>query len=551
MDIYPILVFTLSLFATIVLIPVLIRIAKRFQLFDQPGGRKGHGKPVPRLGGIAMAVGVWLPLFLWMDLSPTLKTVLPGMAVLSIVGLLDDLLTLDWKTKLLAQTGVAVLVVLYGKVEITYLGYWAGDDVFLPALLSVPLSILFIVGVTNAINLADGLDGLAAGICLFIFGLLAFLAYLQDANEYLIPLAALIGSIWGFLRFNTFPAIIFMGDAGSYLLGFSAAVFSILCTQWPGSAVAPTIVLVILGIPIVDTLAVMTERVLKRQPVFKADRRHVHYRLVSLGFSHREAVITIYAVQAALVYAALRLTFFPDFIILAVFLGFVLLVIGSLFWATTKGWRFQRTWQLENRVSSLFGGNVALWLVRLPLVITSGLLCIYVAALSILPSSDLARFGWIFLGIPITGISCFFLKRDWFNIVSRVGIYCFLAVTTYSLVQDAGMLSRASIWYWAFLGTVSLMACATIVYIKFAGPDVFSVTPLDVLVVLVTLAVPLLPVEAAQRQHLGLLLISLIVLYFSAEVTLSQGSNRWQVLHTAVALAAFALGVRSVVEVLP
>jgi UDP-GlcNAc:undecaprenyl-phosphate GlcNAc-1-phosphate transferase len=548
MDIYPVLAFTLSLFTTIVLIPVLIKIAERFQLVDQPGGRKGHVKPVPRLGGIAMAAGVWLPIFLWMDLSPTLKTVLCGMAVLSIVGLLDDLLTLDWKAKLLAQTGVAVLVVLYGKIEISYLGYWSGQDVFLPVWLSVPLSVLFIVGVTNAINLADGLDGLAAGICLFIFGLLAFLAYLQGATEYLIPLAALIGSIWGFLRFNTFPAIIFMGDSGSYLLGFSAAVFSVLCTQLQGSAVAPSIVLVILGIPVVDTLVVMIERFLKRQPVFKADRRHVHYRLVRLGFSHREAVIIIYVVQAVLVYAALRLTFLPDFIVLASFLEFVLLVIGGLFWATKKGWRFKKIRQRENSISSLFGGNAGLWLVRLPLVLTSGLLCIYVVALSILPHSDLARFGWALLGIPITVIACFFLKRDWFNIVSRAGIYCFLAVTTYTLVQDAGGLSRATVWYWLFLGTISLLACATLVYIKFAGPDVFWVTPLDVLIVLVTLAVPLLPVEATQRQNMGLLLISLIVLYFSVEVALSQGSSRWQVLHTAVALGGFVVGTRSVVR---
>ncbi len=303
--------FLLSLFTTISLIPVINRVARRYNLFDQPGGRKIHTRAVPRIGGVAMVAGASLPVFLWTDLSLPLKTILLGVGMLSILGLVDDLITVSWYKKFLVQAVAALLVIFYGHVRITYLGYWAGNEIHLPGWLSSLLTFFFIMGVTNAINLADGLDGLAAGICIFIFGELLILAHIQGLNTYFIPLVAIIGAIWGFLRFNTYPATIFMGDSGSYFLGFSAAVLSILCTQVRHSAISPVVILLILGLPIVDTLWVMVERARTGNPLFLPDQRHLHFRLMKIGLSHREAVMIIYALQAALAFISIKWMFYP------------------------------------------------------------------------------------------------------------------------------------------------------------------------------------------------------------------------------------------------
>lgn len=545
-----ILAFLLSFFTTIVLVPVLLRVARRYGLFDKPGGRKGHTQLVPRLGGVAMVIGICLPVFLWMDLTPTLKAVLLGMTSLSLIGLVDDLIILDWRKKLLVQAGAALLVVLYGKVQITFLGYWSGHEVFLPVWLAVPLSFFFIVGVTNAINLADGLDGLAAGICLFIFSILGFLAHVQGLTEYFVPLAALIGAIWGFLRYNTFPAIIFMGDAGSYLLGFSAAVFGILCTQAPNSAVAPTLILIILGIPIVDTLVVMTERVLTGKSMFHPDRRHIHYRLMRIGFSHREAVIFIYVVQAVLAYVSLRLTFYPDFYLMATMVLFVVSISSGLYLVTKEGWSFHRTWRVENIIRARFGRNDRMWLVSFPLFFSAGLLSLYMLSAALQPLSVLDNWGWTVLWIPIALTACLIFRREWDYLVSRVALYCFLAAITTVFIQYNYVPGEYLLKVKLFFVTIGFLAVFSGIYIKFAGPQSFGVTPLDVLIVLVILAFPLLPMEAAFMKYMQVLLISLIVLFFSVEVVLSQMGRHRIMVQAAVMIAAIIMGAKSMIHTL-
>ena len=290
----------LALFLTVTLTPVFGRLAKWLEIYDLPGPRKVHQWPVPRVGGMAMAVGAFVPILLWAPQGPMIRAYLMGALVLVAFGIADDWKGLSFKVKFVAQIAAALIAIFYGDVRIVRLGDLLPGEMDLGYWVSVILTLVTIVGVTNAINLADGLDGLAGGICMLAFCCIGYLAYtVQDAGV-LLPMAALVGAIVGFLRFNTYPATLFMGDTGSMLLGFSAIFFVLALTQGEGG-LSPLLPLVILGFPVLDTLSVMVERIAQGQSPFSADKRHFHHRLMRMGLYHTESVFGIYVIQAALV----------------------------------------------------------------------------------------------------------------------------------------------------------------------------------------------------------------------------------------------------------
>ena len=201
------------------------------------------------------------------------------------------------------------------------------------------LTFLFLVGVTNAVNLSDGLDGLAGGMSLLCLCAIALLAAVSG-NALVVTLALIeCGAILGFLRFNTHPAQIFMGDSGSQLLGFSIGVLAILATQGESTSVSAALPLLLLGLPILDTLAVMWQRVRAGRSPFSSDRNHLHHKLLALEFAHAEAVAVVYLLQVALFLVAYFLRFESDLVILAVFLLFAAAALFALKWAGATAWR--------------------------------------------------------------------------------------------------------------------------------------------------------------------------------------------------------------------
>ena len=212
-------------------------------------------------------------------------------------------------------SAATVTVQVYGGVVIRFVPLWGLEP--LPDYVAIPFTAFALIGITNAVNLADGLDGLAGGITLLSLGIIGILAYpTGDAN---VPLAAIavIGSIVGFLRFNTYPARIFMGDGGSQFLGFSAGVLVVMLTQTSNSALSPALPLLILGLPIVDTGIVMAQRIREGRSPFSPDKNHIHHRLLALGLHHYEAVFVIYALQTLLVATAYFVRYESDWLILA------------------------------------------------------------------------------------------------------------------------------------------------------------------------------------------------------------------------------------------
>jgi UDP-GlcNAc:undecaprenyl-phosphate GlcNAc-1-phosphate transferase len=311
------MLFLTALFIAMVTVPLLMRLAGRLRFLDLPDARKVHTSAIPRVGGIGMVLGTVAAVMLWRDTDPTLRVIFLGVGLLSAFGIADDRQDLDYRLKFLGQFIAVLIVVSCGGVVVRRLGLFGVES--LPDGVAYPLTVLFLLGTTNAMNLSDGLDGLAAGLGVLSLAAIAYVAELSGGDTVIALSVAIIGAILGFLRYNTHPAVVFMGDTGSQFLGFSAGVLAVLATQKINTAVSGTLPLLILGLPVVDTLLVMGERIARGVSPFKPDRNHFHHKLLALGFDHYEAVLLIYAVQALFILLACLLRYESDGLILGVY----------------------------------------------------------------------------------------------------------------------------------------------------------------------------------------------------------------------------------------
>jgi UDP-GlcNAc:undecaprenyl-phosphate/decaprenyl-phosphate GlcNAc-1-phosphate transferase len=277
---------------TLIVIPPLISVLKKYRLYDIPDARKEHSYLIPTMGGIAIVAGMMIALFLWFPFSNELgqRSFFFSIILLFGLGIMDDLKNLSARYKFIIQIGLAALIALSGIRITSFEGLFGLNE--LPITAQYTFTILAIVGITNAFNLIDGIDGLAAGLgfmSLVTLGL--FLNMSGDVNTALIAFA-LAGGILAFLYFNFNPAKIFMGDTGSLVLGFVISVLSIRLMQVNGSSVSPVLlhapifVLGIVLIPVFDTLRVFSLRIWKGQSPFVADKTHIHHLLTNAGFSH-------------------------------------------------------------------------------------------------------------------------------------------------------------------------------------------------------------------------------------------------------------------------
>ncbi|HEX3220448.1 MAG TPA: MraY family glycosyltransferase [Candidatus Limnocylindria bacterium] len=302
--------FIVAFVAAILMTPVVRGVAHNAGLLDLPSPRKVHQVPVPRLGGFAIATAFYLGMTLALVVARAvigrrlsvetghLPAILAGVALIAGVGMMDDLQSMRARVKLAAQ--VVIALVAYGLgLSIDRLdGPWG--SIALGAW-SLPLTVLWIVGVINALNLIDGLDGLAAGVGLI--GIAAFFAIgliHGNADPILPVLAAAAGGILGFLRFNLPPSSIIMGDSGSMLLGFVLAAVAISLTQAGVHGMPPWVPLFVLALPLADTGRVIVLRLVSGHPIFLPDRRHVHHRLLAMGMSERGVVLVLWIVSALL-----------------------------------------------------------------------------------------------------------------------------------------------------------------------------------------------------------------------------------------------------------
>ncbi len=316
----PFMILLTALVTALVMVPQSTRLALVLGGIDHPDARKVHRIGTPRLGGIAIMLSLLLAVLLFMDISGELWGFLAGALIIFLTGLVDDLATLTPRQKLGGQFLAASVAVLAGGIELHSLGNLFGLGELQLGYLSIPITIFAIVGLANAINLLDGLDGLAAGVCAMATATFAVLAY-SSGNDHLLALClALLGALIGFLKYNTHPARTFMGDSGSLLLGYCMGTFSIMLVSGGNGTVSEVTPLMVLAVPIFDTLLVMGKRIRSGRCLFSPDNSHFHHRLLSLCQGHHTTVRFIHGFCYVLSGLALSCRNLPDSLILAILL---------------------------------------------------------------------------------------------------------------------------------------------------------------------------------------------------------------------------------------
>lgn len=300
------LTFAVALTAALLATPIVRGIAIRRGYLDVPGGRKIHQAPVPRLGGVAMVVAFLIAIGVAALSSQSMGgptglqsdrvlAIVAGTAVLVAVGIIDDLRGMRASVKLVAQVTAAVIAWALGlSIDALHLP-WTVIEL---GWLSLPATVLWVVAIINAVNLIDGLDGLASGVVLAAFGAFAVVAALGRVDPALIVVAAASGAAVGFLAYNLYPASIIMGDTGSMFLGFIVAAVAVSLTQDGSNPVGPWFPILALAIPIADTVWAIVRRALSGGSVFEADRGHIHHQLLERGVTQRDAMLVLTAAAA-------------------------------------------------------------------------------------------------------------------------------------------------------------------------------------------------------------------------------------------------------------
>ncbi len=520
----PTVVFIVAMFVTMILIPPLMRAAVVLGVIDIPDARKVHVKPIPRIGGLAMIIGTLLPLIIWMEQPDRVFWFLLGVVIIAIFGLWDDRTPLDYRIKFFGQLLAIACVVFGADLHIRYLPL--GEVFEVPMWFSIPFTAFALLGIINAINLADGLDGLAGGTTFISVAAIALLAYLAGDNILLVLCTAVLGCIVGFLRFNTHPAQIFMGDGGSQFLGFSVGVFAIMLTQYSTGAMSPVSALLLLGLPILDTFLVMGQRIAEGRSPFKPDKNHIHHRLLGLGFDHYEAVVIIYMLQAIMVVSGVLMRFEQDWLNMAWFVFFCGAVLITIRVATKSGWNVRgpnaavrsrspivRWFESAKRLGFFTHYPLGFIAVAIP-----GLMVSVLFGVSSVPP-DTAMALSVLLLIAVIGL-LFGRGHVPIGLSERLVICTTIIAALYYGTPDTGSEGRnflLSLENYVYAG----MVLATVLIYRFSASNPFRITPMDFLVVFTVMVIPNLMTSLSFRAHLGEIAAKTLVLYYGSELIIA------------------------------
>jgi len=281
-----------------ILTPYVGQVGKKQNMVDMPGLRKIHEEAIPNLGGIVIFFGFLLSLLFVIQIEGQFRTLLIGGIIILLLGVVDDIANLSPKHKFVIQMIPALIVIIYNSDLINNIIANQLKSFDLLGYLLYPFLIFWIVGVTNSINLIDGLDGLACGVSLIALFTFLILGLRQNLEALSLVSIALAGSMLAFLKFNFYPAKIFLGDSGSTFAGFMLASVGALWVLNSGNIFFIFIPIIILALPIIDTLFAIWRRYQEHHPIFQADRGHLHHRLLSRGISHKNVVFILWGISA-------------------------------------------------------------------------------------------------------------------------------------------------------------------------------------------------------------------------------------------------------------
>jgi UDP-GlcNAc:undecaprenyl-phosphate GlcNAc-1-phosphate transferase len=500
---------TLAVAVSMLVIPLVRRFAPRLGLVDLPDARKVHTVPIPRVGGWGITLGTLLPLVLVLRLDPLLQSFIIGCAILFAFGTWDDARTIGHWPKFVGQLAAAGVVVYYGDLWVSRVPFIDGT---LPADLGKPFTMFALIGVINAINHSDGLDGLAGGESVLSLIALAILGYMSGSALVLSIALATVGGIFGFLRYNSHPAFVFMGDSGSQVLGFTLGFLVVYLTQIANTAVSAALPLLILGLPIADILSVLYQRIHGRLNWFKATRNHVHHRLLELGFDHSETVVIIYLVQAAFVVSAVLARYESD--------GTVTLIyaagISALFWtihsAERRKWRVPRG-RVESRLTRAIDViKRSKAIVKGSLLVVSVLTPVVMVVSALLVSrvpSDFAAAAAVLAVLPATQL---LWPRAMRPALLRLAVYATAIFPAYLLISHPDAIPQGA--QPIITAVIVVLALAIVMYVRFSAEQRFGTTPTDYLIVCGVVALTVFgSIEINSREVVEAVLLATVLSY--------------------------------------
>lgn len=518
------LVLLTALAISMALTPLMIRLAPHLGMVDHPDSRKVHAVAIPRVGGIGIVAGSLASLLLWVPIEPWLLSYVFGAVVLLAFGAADDSMELGHYPKFVGQFIAAAAVVYWG-------GLWVSHFPFLVEPLAPawgkPFTVFALVGVMNAINHSDGLDGLAGGESLLSMGAVAYLAYLAGGADVVILAAVVIGAVFGFLRFNTHPARVFMGDSGSQFIGFSLGVLVVLLTQRVNTDLSMALPLLLIGLPIVDILAVFGQRIQGGMNWFRATRNHIHHRLLDLGFSHYQVVVLIYLWQGSMVVCAILMAYESDLTVALAYAAWCGMAFMLIVLAERRGWRAGEPAPAEKvpeATATSPGGNVMPNWRALPLTLIKVAMPAYLLLGGLLSVSVPGDFVLVAACVLVLAGFSLVLKegavrQSMLRIALYLGGACVVFLSQGSQ-ELAGMVARMEEGFFVLLGLAVAFA------LRLEGARGFRTTPLDFLMVFAIVAAALSGHGLPDGSAGTAMIVRLAILFYAAELAISRSGQR-------------------------
>ena len=521
--------FVLAMLVTTVTLPPLRAHATKLGLIDSPSAeRKVHTQSTPHSGGVAIVLGALIGTIVWIPTYSDYLALFGCIAIIVLFGLLDDLYELGHRTKFLTQAlACGLLVANYGGFP--QVPFVPLDSA--PQWLTLGFSFVFLLGVTNAVNLSDGLDGLAAGNGLLSLIVLALLSAQTGQSALFVLSLALAGGLVGFLRFNTHPASIFMGDTGSQFIGFTAAAITMLVVQTEQSPLGALVPVLIFGLPILDTLMVIGIRKWRGRPVFSADRSHLHHQLLHIGLHHYEVVIILYALQAVCIGIAYQFRFASDALVLLAYLVFCAATLGLVGAARIGGWKVhqQRTDGTQERRNlvlrklSWYQENTARVIATLVGAMIFGAMFFQASNVSLDTAiANNVRLAAIAALVVIVCVWVLFRRN--MLVVTRAACYLACPLATYSVLLGAGAPAGTR---WMDLALL-LLGLALALAIRLTRKSLFHLDSQDYLILLIVAITPILLPADVEGATATRIVVYLAVMLYSAEFVANKGNlTRW------------------------
>lgn len=546
-SIYHFFIFLTAAITCIIMVPYVAKLSVKVGGLDFPNDRTVHTSAIPRLGGVAIFASLLLTIISFCEINNQMKGLLSGAIIIFLTGLADDLTNLSPRQKFVGEFVAAGMAVLMGDICVTNLGDPFGLGIIELKYLSIPFTVVGIVGVTNAINLIDGLDGLASGVCSIASIAFIVLAY-NSGNNLLFSLAiATLGSTIGFMRYNNFPAQIFMGDSGSLLLGYLMGCFSVMLAEGGTTVVSPYLPLIILGIPILDTVTVMVLRKKAGKRLFVADNTHLHHRILGLGADHKFTVLIVFGLTYFLCFISVVLQHSIDAVLLGILLACYMAIYGLLHY-------FSKHRQFTAHLSGKFSFTAIRLLINSELVAKSNivviniLIVLIISLTALLSKNDIQNLSLIPFCVLIVSAFFFFIKPAWQSIIQQVFIY-FTGVFFVFITTDYGKnefilgisLPDCSNYLFIFL-TISV--CLKVVIRK--KFNILVVSPFDYLITFISLSVPLIPATLIDEYNFTLIAAKSVILLigFKLVVTKDIRANKFIVL--SIILTSLILLIRHI-----